>query len=59
MLQRRVRADLKVYSDAVNSLERSVGLHFKSSQKIAERARLAFESASQELADHIASHKCG
>jgi len=59
ILQARVRADLKVYAEAVNSLQRSVGPEFKKSQKAAERARLAFETAGKKLADHLASHKCG
>jgi len=43
----------------VNSLQRSVGTEFKKSQKTAERARLAFETASKKLADHLETHKCG
>jgi hypothetical protein len=59
MLQARVRADLKVYADAVNALHRSVGPRFKQAQQRAEQARLAFETATKKLADHLASHKCG
>jgi hypothetical protein len=59
ILQTRVRADLKVYADAVNALQRSAGQEFKKAQQRTERARLAFETASKKLADHISSHKCG
>jgi hypothetical protein len=59
ILKTRVRADLKVYADAVNVLQRSMGQDFKKAQRDAERARLAFESASKKLSDHLASHRCG
>jgi len=58
ILKARVRADLKVYADAVNTLQRSVGQDFKKAQRDAERARLAFEAASKKLSDHVASHRC-
>lgn len=59
MLKARVRADLKVYADAVGALQRSVGQDFNRARRNAERARLAFEAASKKLADHLASHGCG
>jgi len=59
ILKERVRADLKVYADAVNALQRSMGKDFKKAQRDAERARLAFETASTKLAKHLASHRCG
>jgi hypothetical protein len=59
ILKARVRADLKVYADAVNTLQRSLGRDFKKAHSDAERARLAFETASKKLAEHLASHKCG
>jgi len=59
ILKARVRADLKVYGDAVNTLQRSMGRDFKKAHANAERARLAFETASKKLADHVASHGCG
>jgi hypothetical protein len=59
ILRARVRADLKVYADAVNALQRSLGQDFKKARKDAERARLAFEAASKKLSDHLASHRCG
>jgi len=59
ILKARVRADLKVYADAVNVLQRSVGQDFKKAHRDAERARLAFEAASKKLSDHVASHHCG
>jgi hypothetical protein len=48
-----------VYADAVHVLQRSMGQDFKKAQRDAERARLAFESASKKLSDHLASHRCG
>ena len=58
MLRARVRADLKVYSAAVQDLQRSIGEEFKTSRERAERARLAYEAASQTLLSHLASHRC-
>ena len=59
MLKARMRADLKVYTDAVRDLQSSLGQDFKKVHQRAEQARLAFEAASEALLSHIASHGCG
>jgi hypothetical protein len=59
ILKTRLRADLKVYADSVQTLQRSLGKSFAKAQRDAERARLAFETASKKLADHVATHGCG
>jgi len=58
MLKARMRADLRVYHEAVLDLQRSVGEQFKMSHERAERARTAYEAASQTLHSHLASHGC-
>ena len=59
ILKARVRADLKVYADAVSALHRNVGRDFTKAHQYAERARMAFEAGSKKLADHLKSHGCG
>ena len=58
MLKARLRADLKVYADAMIALDQSVGKDFEKAQQKAEHARLAFQAAQDKLAEHIASHGC-
>ncbi len=67
MLKKRVRADLKVYGDAIAVLQKhSIAAlsaldepgGFKKAQKLAERARLAYQVSRQKLEKHIASHGC-
>ena len=53
-----MRADLKIYRDAVISLERSTGENFRKAHEQAEHARLAYEAARDKLNEHIASHGC-
>lgn len=59
MLNARLRADLKVYAEAVSALQRSMGPDFKKAHKRAEQGRLAYEAASDALLLHIATHGCG
>jgi hypothetical protein len=59
MLSARLRADLKVYAEAVSLLQKSMGPDFKKTHKKAEQARLAYEAASEALLSHIAIHGCG
>lgn len=59
MLKDRLRADMKVYADAVGTLERSVGKSFEKAHQKAEHARLAFQAAREKLQKHMASHGCG
>ena len=67
MLKARVRADLKVYGDAIAVLQKySIAAlsalegpgSFKKGQELAERARLAYQVSRQRLNDHIAAHGC-
>lgn len=58
LLKARMRADLRVYHEAVLDLQQSVGEQFKMSRQRLERARLAYESASRTLLSHLASHGC-
>ena len=46
MLSARLRADLKVYAEAVSLLQKSMGPDFKKTHKKAEQARLAYEAGS-------------
>ena len=59
MLSARLRADLKVYREAVSALQSSIGKDFKQTHERAEHARLAYEAARQALLSHIESHGCG
>lgn len=59
ILQSRMRADLKVYKEAVVSLDMDSGEQFSKVQQAAERARLAYEAAREKFSEHIASHGCG
>ena len=58
-MKARMRADLKVYADAMYLLERSTGKDFEKAHQKAEHARLAFIAARDKLNAHIASHGCG
>ncbi len=58
ILKARLRADLRVYADAVAELEGNVGRGFEKAHKKAEHARLAYQAARQKLKDHIESHDC-
>jgi len=59
MLQDRVRADLRVYRQAVVALELEPGREeFPAVHQTAERARLAYEAARATLEAHIAIHGC-
>jgi hypothetical protein len=57
-LKARMRADLKVYKDAVVELDQSSGLDFKKARQRAEHTRLAYEAARDMLEAHIAAHAC-
>lgn len=58
MLKERMRADLRVYRDAVNALERTTGLDFEKAHKLAEIARVSYEAARDRFNAHVTSHKC-
>lgn len=68
ILKARVRAEVKVYADAIEVLQKhSIAAlaalddpkgGFKKAQALAERARLAYEVSRQKLDDHISSHGC-
>jgi hypothetical protein len=58
MLKERMRADLRVYRDAVDVLEKTTGHGFEKVFKLAEISRIAFEAARDRFNAHVASHKC-
>ena len=58
MLKERMRADLRVYRNAVDSLEANAGPGFEKAHKLAEIARIAFAAARHRFNAHVSSHKC-
>jgi hypothetical protein len=58
MLKERMRADLRVYKNAVDSLEANTGESFEKAHKLAEIARIAFAAARNRFNAHVSSHKC-
>ena len=58
-LRARLRADLKVYADAVIALQRSLGKDFDKTHHRAVQARLAFHAAQEKLRQHVDAHDCG
>jgi hypothetical protein len=59
ILKARLRADLKVYADAIDALQRNLGKDFEKAHQRAESARRIYEVARTKLNDHLASHGCG
>ena len=68
ILKSRLRADLKVYADAIEVLQyyamgalaalEDSRADFKKAHRLAEHARLAYQSSRQKLSQHVASHYC-
>ena len=58
MLKSRMRADLRLYRDAVSVLEESSGDVFEKAHKLAEIARIAYEAARDRFNAHVSSHRC-
>ena len=58
ILTTRLRADLKVYADAIRLLPQSIGKDFEKFHQRAERARRAYEMAREKLNRHLESHGC-
>jgi len=58
ILRARLRADLRVYVDAVTWLDQSAGKDFEKAFKHAEKARRAFLAAREKVNQHISSHGC-
>jgi hypothetical protein len=58
ILRGRLRADLKVYADAIAVLQRSTGKHFEKAHLRVDGARRAYELARKKLNDHVAAHGC-
>jgi hypothetical protein len=58
MLAQRYRADLRVYAEAEQSLDRAIGAKFSEALQRANRARMVFERARDELNKHIRGHRC-
>jgi hypothetical protein len=59
ILEGRYRADFKVYTSAVHTLEESLGTEdFKQNYQNADLAKRAFDRARDALESHIATHGC-
>lgn len=58
MLKARMRADLRVYREAVDALVEHTGRGFEKAHKLAEIARIAYEAARNRFNAHVASHRC-
>jgi hypothetical protein len=62
ILKARMRADLRVYRDAVNTLEDlAVGAmprDFEKAHKLTEIARIAYGAARDRFNAHVTSHRC-
>lgn len=54
----RYHADFRVYAEAERSLEQAVGANFFDAFERANRARLVFEKAREQLNRHIQLHRC-
>lgn len=54
----RYHADLRVYGVAAQSLVQAIGANFSEALRRAQRARLAFERARDELNKHMREHEC-
>jgi len=54
-----LRADIKVYADAIKALQQAIGKDFEKAHAHAERARRAYETAREKLNRHTESHGCG
>ena len=58
MLKERMRADLRVYRDAVDALDEHSGEGFEKAHRLAEIARIAYEAARDRFSAHVSSHRC-
>ena len=58
ILKARMRADLKVYQDAVAELNESLETGFQKAHKRAEIARIAYEAAVEKFGQHVEAHGC-
>jgi hypothetical protein len=61
ILKDRLRADLRVYVDAVAILEAAAvdGQDFNKAARDAATAQFAFETARDRYNQHVSSHACG
>lgn len=58
MLKLRMRADLRLYRDALEVMEGNTGEGFEKAHKLAEIARIAYGAARDGFNAHVASHRC-
>jgi hypothetical protein len=58
VLTHRYDAELRVYADAVRSLESAVGPGFAEASRRVDRALLAFRNARDQVSEHIRCHRC-
>ena len=59
ILKSRLRADLKVYADAIALLQQSMGKNFEKAHLRVESARRAYQTARKKFNDHVETHGCG
>jgi len=62
ILKARMRADLRVYRNAVNTLEdlavEAIPKDFERAHKLTEIARIAYVAARDRFNAHVTSHRC-
>jgi len=58
ILKMRLSADRQVYIDSLTSLQGRSGRDLVRADKLAERARLAYEVAKSKYHDHVVVHGC-
>jgi len=58
VLTHRYDAELRVYADAIRSLESASGAGFAEASKRVDRALLAFRNARDQVSEQIRWHEC-
>ena len=58
MLFHRYHADFRVYAEAEQSLAGAIGANFGETLRRANRARVVFEKAREQLNQHVNLHGC-
>ena len=58
ILKARLRADLKVYADAIAALQQNMGKNFEKFHQRAESSRRIYQAARDKFNEHVESHGC-
>jgi len=58
VLTHRYDAELRVYAEALRSLESSVGPGFAEASKRVDRSLRAVENAREQVSEHTRTHQC-